>query len=48
MQTLPKGSGYYEVKVGKKPKVLRYEDKMIRGALKAKDTDKIIYTEQNF
>ena len=43
-----KKSGYYEVKVGEKPKVLRYEDKMIRVAIKAKDTDKIIYTEQTF
>lgn len=43
-----KKSGYYEVKVGKKPKVLRYEDKMIGGVIKAKDADKIIYTEQTF
>lgn len=43
-----KKSGYYEVEVGKTPKVLRYEDKMIGGAIKAKDTDKIIYTEQTF
>ena len=43
-----KKSGYYEVKTGKKPKVLRYEDKMIRGAIKAKDADKIMYTEQTF
>ncbi len=43
-----KKSGYYEVEVGKKPKVLLYEDKMIRGAIKAKDNDKIIFTEQTF
>jgi len=43
-----KHSGYYEVKVGKKPKALRYEDKMIGGAIKAKDAEKVIYTEQTF
>lgn len=43
-----KKSGYYEVKVGKKPKVLRYEDKMIGRAIKAKNADKVIYTEQTF
>jgi len=43
-----KKSGYYEVKIGKKPKVLRYEDKMIGRPIKAKDADKIIYTEQTF
>jgi dipeptidyl aminopeptidase/acylaminoacyl peptidase len=43
-----KKSGYYELEVGQKPKVLRYEDKMIGGAIKAKHIDKIIYTEQTF
>lgn len=43
-----KKSGYYEVTLGKKPKVLRYEDKMIRGIKKAKATGKIMYTEQTF
>jgi dipeptidyl aminopeptidase/acylaminoacyl peptidase len=43
-----KKSGYYDVKVGKKPKVLRYEDKMIGRVTKSKDTDKVIYTEQTF
>jgi len=43
-----KKSGYYEVAIGKKPKVLRYEDKMIRQAVKAEDADKIMYTEQTF
>jgi len=43
-----KKSGYYEVEVGNKPKVLRYEDKMINGAIKAKDANKIMYTEQTF
>jgi dipeptidyl aminopeptidase/acylaminoacyl peptidase len=43
-----KKSGYYEVEVGQKPKVLRYEDKMIGGAVKATDANKIIYTEQTF
>ena len=43
-----KKSGYYEVKVGKKPKTLRFEDKMIGGITKAKNVDKVIYTEQTF
>ncbi len=43
-----KKSGYYEVKMGKKPKALRFEDKMVGGIVKAKDSDKIIYTEQTF
>jgi dipeptidyl aminopeptidase/acylaminoacyl peptidase len=40
--------GYYEVELGKTPKVLRYEDKMIRGATKAKYADKVIFTQQSF
>lgn len=43
-----KKSGYYEVRAGKKPRVLRYEDKMIGRVTKAKDADKLIYTEQTF
>jgi dipeptidyl aminopeptidase/acylaminoacyl peptidase len=43
-----KKSGYYEVIVGETPKVLRYDDKMIRGVIKAKEANKIIYTEQTF
>lgn len=43
-----KKSGYYEVEVGNTPKVLRYEDKMIRGVSKAKHADKVIFTQQTF
>ncbi|MBJ2174411.1 S9 family peptidase [Aureibaculum sp. A20] len=43
-----KKSGYYELTVGKKPKVLRYEDKMTGRIIKAKDTDNIIFTQQTF
>ncbi len=43
-----KKSGYYEVKMGKKPKALRFDDKMIGGITKAKSADKVMYTEQTF
>ncbi|WP_083262428.1 prolyl oligopeptidase family serine peptidase [Roseivirga sp. 4D4] len=43
-----KKSGYYQVKVGKKPKALRFEDKMIGRLNKAKSADRVIYTEQTF
>lgn len=43
-----KKSGYYQVTVGKKPKALRYEDKMIGRPTKAKETDVIMFTEQTF
>ncbi|MCK0131387.1 prolyl oligopeptidase family serine peptidase [Flavobacteriaceae bacterium F08102] len=43
-----KQSGYYEVSFGKKPKKLRYEDKMIGGVIKATAANKIMYTEQTF
>jgi dipeptidyl aminopeptidase/acylaminoacyl peptidase len=43
-----KKSGYYEVAMGKKPKVLRYEDKMIGRPSKAQFANKIIFTEQTF
>ncbi|OEK05587.1 hypothetical protein BFP71_14080 [Roseivirga misakiensis] len=43
-----KKSGFYEVKLGKKPKALRYEDKMIGRPVKAKYADRVIYTEQTF
>lgn len=43
-----KKSGYYQVKLGKKPKALRFEDKMLGRLVKAKDADKVMYTEQTF
>tara|TARA_R110000796_G_scaffold252627_1_gene389025 strand:- start:110611 stop:113349 length:2739 start_codon:yes stop_codon:yes gene_type:complete len=43
-----KKSGYYSVEMGKKPKALRYEDSMIGRPTKAKDTNKLIFTEQTF
>ncbi|KYG72771.1 prolyl oligopeptidase family serine peptidase [Roseivirga echinicomitans] len=43
-----KKSGYYTVEMGKKPNVLRYEDNMIGRPTKAKDANKLIYTEQTF
>lgn len=43
-----KKSGFYQVKMGKKPKVLRFEDKMIGGIRKAENADKVMYTEQSF
>lgn len=43
-----KKSGYYKVTMGKKPKALRYEDKMIRSVVKAKKADRIMFTEQTF
>jgi len=43
-----KKSGYYEVMVGEKPRVLRYEDKMMGRATKAKLANKIMYTLQTF
>lgn len=43
-----KESGFYEVKVGKKPKALRFEDKMLGRIIKAKDANRVMYTEQTF
>lgn len=43
-----KQSGFYEVEVGKQPKVLRYLDKMLGRPTKAKDADLVMYTEQTF
>ena len=43
-----KQSGYYEVKLGKKPKALRYLDKSIGRPIKAQDAEVVIYTEQTF
>lgn len=43
-----KKSGFYEVTFGKKPKVLRYIDKMLGRPVKAKEADVVIYTEQTF
>jgi dipeptidyl aminopeptidase/acylaminoacyl peptidase len=43
-----KKSGFYEVSFGKKPKALRYADKMLGRPTKAKDANVVIYTEQTF
>lgn len=43
-----KKSGFYEVAFGKKPKALRYLDKMISRPTKAKDANVVMYTEQSF
>ena len=43
-----KKSGFYEVTVGKKPKALRYVDKMLGRPTKAKDAKVLMYTEQTF
>lgn len=43
-----KKSGYYQVSIGKKPKALRYEDKMIGSITKAKNADRVMFTEQSF
>jgi len=43
-----KKSGFYEVTLGKKPKALRYLDKMIGRPTKAKDAEILMYTEQTF
>lgn len=43
-----KKSGYYQVKMGKKPQVLRYEDRMIGRPSKAEQADRVIFTEQTF
>ena len=43
-----KKSGFYEVELGKKPKLLRYVDKMIGRPFKAKNTNRVMYTEQTF
>ena len=43
-----KKSGYYSVKMGKKPKALIYEDKSIGRPRKAKEADRIIFTQQTF
>ena len=43
-----KKSGYYQVRMGKKPQVLRYEDRMIGRPSKAKQADRVIFTEQTF
>ncbi|WP_420386602.1 S9 family peptidase [Roseivirga sp.] len=43
-----KKSGYYEVKMGKKPKALKFVDKMIGRPNKAKNADVIMYTQQTF
>lgn len=43
-----KKSGFYEASFGKKPKMLRYEEKMMGRPTKAKNADVVIYTEQSF
>lgn len=43
-----KKSGYYTLPPGGAPAPLRYMDKEIAGATKAKDADRVIYTEQTF
>ena len=43
-----KKSGYYSLKMGKKPKALRYEDMAIGRPIKAKNTDRIVFTQQTF
>jgi len=43
-----KKSGYYSVKLGKKPKKLMFEDKSVGRPLKAKNADKVIFTQQTF
>lgn len=43
-----KKSGVYQVKLGKKPKMLRFEDNMIGGITKAKEADKVMFTQQTF
>ena len=43
-----KKSGYYSVKLGKKPKALIYEDKSIGRLRKAKGADKVVFTQQTF
>uniref|UniRef100_UPI0040478770 prolyl oligopeptidase family serine peptidase n=1 Tax=Roseivirga sp. TaxID=1964215 RepID=UPI0040478770 len=43
-----KKSGYYSVQMGKQPKVLRYEDKMIGRPTKATTANTLMFTEQTF
>ncbi len=43
-----KKSGYYQVSIGKKPKALIYEDKMIGSITKATQADKVMFTQQSF
>lgn len=43
-----KKSGFYGLTFGKKPKALRYTDKMLGRPMKAKDADVLLYTEQTF
>ena len=43
-----KKSGYYRLKLGEEPKKLIYEDKRIGRPIKAKYTDKIMYTMETF
>ena len=43
-----KKSGYYTLAPGSAPVPLRYMDKQIGGAEKARDADRVIYTEQTF
>ena len=43
-----KRSGYYRVRSGSNPERLIYEDKMIDGVRKAKDADRVFFTQQTF
>lgn len=43
-----KKSGVYSVTLGKKPKALIYEDKMIGSVTKAIKADKVMFTQQSF
>jgi dipeptidyl aminopeptidase/acylaminoacyl peptidase len=43
-----KKSGYWQVTAGQAPKELIYADRMIGQAQKAKDADRVIFTEQTF
>lgn len=43
-----KKSGYYSVQMGKKPKALIYEDKMIGRPTKAEKADVLMFTQQTF
>lgn len=43
-----KKSGYYELEIGKNPKALLYDDKMIGRPVKAQKADRIVFTQQTF
>lgn len=43
-----KKSGYYLLKIGSEPKKLIFEDKLIGPLIKAKNTDRVIFTMESF